>query len=94
MYFFILVYQELRMMPNRYIENYKNFRKFTRQMEMKDFLTPIGKDSWKESILKKSPYYEKETNRITIPVGALQPPFFYSDPKPAAFGGLGSIVGK
>ena len=82
------------MEPNRFVENYKNYRKFTRQMEMKDFLRPIGMDSWKESILKTSPYYEKQTNTITIPVGVLEPPFFYSNPKSVALGGLGSIVGK
>ena len=82
------------MVSGRYVENYKNYRKFSRQREMKDFLKPVAKDSWEESVYQVSPHYDKFTNTITIPVAILQPPFFWPNPKSIAFGGLGTIAGK
>ena len=97
--FIFSVFQDLVMTPGQFVKNIAKYRKFVRQMDVKDFLTPVLKDSWSKpyslpSIINKvNAAYVKETNTISVPTAIIQPPFFWSNPKSLAFGSLGFIAG-
>ena len=40
------------------------------------------------------PFYNRLDNSITIPIGTLQPPLFWSNPKSLMYGGIGFLIGK
>ena len=95
------MFLDLEIIPGQFVKNYANYHNFYRRMEMKSFLKPVLKNSWSEietirlpKLAKVSPTYTKATNTLTVPIGILQPPFFWSHPKSLAFGSLGYVIGE
>ncbi len=59
----------------------------------------VDRGAWTEfahlsGVVAVNAYYNQVSNTIVVPVGALQPPLFWTRPKSLTFGAFGIVVGE
>jgi putative endopeptidase len=87
-------YSALKVVRGPYILNILHANEFLKRHEFDKIGKPVDRNEWDMTPQTVNAYYDPSTNRINIPAGILQPPFF--DPKAPAsvnYGAIGFIMG-
>ena len=87
-------YSELRVVNNGYATDIKVARVWAYHYNMSLLDRPIDRNRWDISPLTVNAEYIRCVNKVIVPAGLLQPPFFGENADDAViFGGLGALIG-
>jgi putative endopeptidase len=87
-------YSELKIRPDRYLENVLLARQCEFFREMKKLSRPIDRNEWFMGAHVVNAYYWASQNEIVFPAGILQPPFFAPGGDVAMnYGSIGAVIG-
>jgi len=80
-----------------YLMNIVAFQSHQRKEGMKVFTRPYQRGSWAEmshggSIVTVNAFYSPNSNTMIVPIGMLQDPLYWSQPKSLTFGAFGIVV--
>lgn len=80
-----------------YLMNIVAFQSHQRKEGMKVFTRPYKRGSWAEmshggSIVTVNAFYSPNSNTMIVPIGMLQDPLYWSQPKSLTFGAFGIVV--
>ncbi len=87
-------YSSLEINRDSYVLNIMRASEFLTRRDLNKIGKPVDKDDWDMTPQTINAYYDASMNRLNIPAGILQPPFF--DPKAAAainYGAIGFVIG-
>ena len=87
-------YSNLKIVPNSYVENVHNSRKFEFEYDINKVGKPVDKNEWGMTPQTVNAYYNPSYNEIVFPAAILQPPFFNKDADDAVnYGAIGVVIG-
>ena len=87
-------YSSLKMDRDSYVLNVMRASEFLTQRELNKIGKPIDENDWDMTPQTINAYYDPSMNRLNIPAGILQPPFFDSSASAAInYGAIGFVVG-
>lgn len=82
---------------NDYLMNIISFQSHERKEGMKEFIKQYQRGTWAEmshggSIVTVNAFYSPSTNTMIVPIGMLQDPLYWRQPKSLTFGAFGIVV--
>ena len=92
-------FEDLNIKDNAFYQNVLSIGHFIQKKWLKAYLKgPIrgvetGIMSHYPFLTNTNAFYDPATNKITIPIGAMQPPLFWTTPKSLTFGGIDFVIG-
>ena len=90
---FKIDYSSLEVKRQSYLENMLAITKFETQRMLNKIGHPVNRHEWDMSPQSVNAYYDISQNRINIPLGILQPPFFDPNANNAVnYGGIGTVI--
>ncbi|XP_033330133.1 neprilysin-4 isoform X1 [Megalopta genalis] len=87
-------YKDIVIHPDKYFENTLNILQHLTRVGQDRLGSPVNKTLWNTAPAVVNAYYSRSKNRIMIPAGILQPPFYHRYfPRSLNFGGIGVVIG-
>ncbi|XP_031569139.1 membrane metallo-endopeptidase-like 1 isoform X2 [Actinia tenebrosa] len=86
--------QKLHITDNFFL-NYKAISHFSAVKSLNTYGTPVDRSEWTpDKIYVMNAFYIADSNKIVVPAGIIQPPFYSPDfPMYLVYGGIGMVIG-